>query len=145
MTKNAAAIKLALAGNVLIFPAGFIVFLLLILMIPPLNNMYFIWLGMIVTALPLAALFVHLRRRFNSRFEPGMKRYEYVLICALPSFLFSYLIFWLMLLFDNGVDTGITTIIMAYAAPFSAVCILVISAALWGDWLLEKNGRENNS
>ena len=139
MTKNAAAIRLAIAGNVLIFPVGFIAFLLLVVFIPPLNNIYFIWLGMMVTALPLAALFVHLRRRFNSKFNPGMKRFAYVLICALPSFLISYLIFWLALLFDNGADFSITTIIMSFAAPFSAVCILVIAAALWVDRFIEKN------
>ena len=144
MTKNTAAIRLALMGNALIFPVGFIIFLLLVFLFPPLNNMSFMWLGMIVAALPLAALFVHLRRRFNSKIEPGFKRYEYVLICALPSFLISYLLFWLTLLSDNGADISVTTTIMAFAAPNSAVCILAISAALFLEQLLEKTGSENN-
>ena len=63
MLKNAAAVRLALMGNALIFPVGFVVFLLLIFLFLPLNNTCFIWLGMVVTALPFAALFVHLRRR----------------------------------------------------------------------------------
>ena len=135
--KNAAAVRLAVLGNVLIFPVGFIVFLLLVFLFPPLNNIYFMWIGMIVTALPLAAIFVHLRRRFNSKFESELRRYAYVLICAFPSFLISSLVFWLVLLFDGGADIDVITIIMALAAPYSAVCVLVIAAAFGMEYMLE--------
>lgn len=138
MTKNAAAVRLAVLGNLLIFPVGFIVFLLIVVWIPQLNNIVFMWLGMIVTALPLAAVFVFMRRRYNSKFEPGLRRSVYVKICALPSFLISALIFWLMLMFDGGADIDVTTIIMAFAAPYSAVCILVISAVLGIECLIER-------
>lgn len=136
---NSAAVKLAVLGNVLIFPVGFVVFLLLVFLFPPLNNIYFMWIGMIVTALPLSAIFVHLRRRFNSKFEPELRRYAYVLICAFPSFLISSLVFWLVLLFDGGADIDVFTLIMALAAPYSAVCVLVIAAAFWAEYVLERS------
>lgn len=127
---------LAVFSNALICPIGFILAVFFLYLIPPLGSINYIWFGLIITALPQAAIALRLRRRINDEYELGARKY--VCLCALPAFLISLAVFLLMVLSDSinkGMDINGLTVAAFFAVIYSLDCCLVISAAL-GIWHL---------
>lgn len=121
---------LAVFGNALIFPIGFILAVFFLYLIPPLGSIYLIWLGLIITALPQAAIALRLWRHINDEYELGARKY--VCLCSLPAFLISLAVFLLMVLSDSinkGMDINGLTVAMFFAVIYALDCCLVISAA----------------
>ncbi|MDE7231443.1 MAG: hypothetical protein K2N56_13275 [Oscillospiraceae bacterium] len=130
---------LAVFGNALICPIGFILAAFFLYLIPPLGSIYLIWLGLIITALPQAVIALRLQRRINDEYELGARKY--VCLCALPAFLISLAIFLLMVLSDSinkGMDINGLTVAVFFAVIYALDCCLVISAALWIRHLIER-------
>lgn len=66
---------LAVFSNALICPIGFILAVFFLYLIPPLGSINYIWFGLIITALPQAAIALRLRRRINDEYELGARKY----------------------------------------------------------------------
>ena len=131
---------LAVFGNALIYPIGFILAAFVLHLIPTLGSIYLIWLGLIITALPQAAIASRLRRRINDEYELGARKY--VCLCALPAFLISLAVFLLMVLSDSinrGMDINGLTVAAFFAVIYALDCCIVISAAFAVNFVVKRN------
>lgn len=138
-----ASILLIILGNALIFPLGFGLACTIAVWIPRLNEIYLFWLAEIIAAVPIAVIFLFMRRLFDRVFKLDVRRTAAVLACALPSLVVSIVVFWLTLKAEvtgGSMDFGMT-IVMFSAAPYSVICILLISAVFGIESLIEKRER----
>lgn len=135
-----ASVLFIILGNALIFPFEFWLVCIIAVWIPRLNEIYWFWLAELIAAVPTAVIFVFMRRLFNRVFKLDVRRIAAVLACALPSFVVSIIAFWLTLKAEvtgRSMDFG-GTIVMFSAVPYTAVCIMMISAAFGIERAIEK-------